>query len=325
MLYLAPLFLLVISYIFGEITVALFRDDNIVAAEKCLIGTFVLLISFEMFYIPAVYFSIPFHITCRMFSLFLLAVIVLALLFNGKRMAKNIRINNPVDLKPCIHVLLILAIQIICFFVLMPDKTMDQTIETVNMTLASDSFYGNHPGTGEAYTGGMTVRGVFVSLPYFFSYVYSLFEGNTACFVYRAMPMWSLFLSFICYGLWARLLFENEERIDGKISIFLTGLGLLNLSGMFSKDCIFYSQMFRGFRGETICFVMILPYCIYVLLEMICKKNNKKVIYIIMALLAELTIADHEKCFIPTIACILLGIIMCQCVRFWRWIKCRQL
>lgn len=324
MLYLTPILLLVIAYMYGELVFIIIGDKDSSIAEKCIVGTFLLLITFEIFFAIAMYNSIPFHILCKTYSIFLLLMMILILFALRGRLFKSLLVNNPVNIKPCILVLAMLLIQIACFFVLMPDTNLDQTLETINATIASDAIYSVHPGIGESFNGGMYVRGIFVSLPIFYSYIYSLFDGNTACFVYRAIPSWTLFLSFISYGIWAKFLFNKEEKIEEKISIFLTGLGLLNLSGMFSKDCVFYSQMFRGFRGETISFTVILPYCVYCIIYMINTKTNRKMIYLFLALLAELSIADYEKCFIPTVACVLLCIIIYHINKAWRWFKCRQ-
>lgn len=320
MLYLAPVFLIVIAYIIGELFSGLFKYKEAILAEKCLLGTFLLAIFFEGFVLLAIKEEIPFKALCIAFSVLLLVIIALCVIFVSKRIYKNLEIKDPIDMGPIAMVVSIFAVQCICFFVFMPDAASDYTVELVNTTLYSNEIYTLNPGTGEVLQG-MTFRGKIVSLPVFYAYISTLFGGNVSCLIYRAIPIWSLTLNFICYGLWAIYLFKNDERRQIKVAIFLTSLGVLNICGMFSKNCIFYNQMFKGFNGETICFSVIIPYCIYCALYMISNKVNNKWINILLALVCSIALTDYQKGFVPTIIVVLICCSIHLVNRIRRWIK----
>lgn len=324
MLYLAPIFLLVISYLLGELFTSVIRDNQIGIAERCLVGTFIFFTVFEAFNLVTIKLEGSFKIMSIAFTIFLLAIILVCGVFIAKKIYEHLEVKNPINIKPILIIACVIFVQVICFFILMPDTEGDCTVSTVNTTLMSDRIYENHPEMGDTFEYGITFRGKLVALPIMYSYIKTLFSGSTVCLVYRAIPIWTLLLSFICYGIWAKYLFKKDENVDIKVVLFLMGLGLLNMCGIFSKNCIFYNQMFRGFRGETIVFAVIAPYCLYCLLYMVNTKTNKKWIYIFLSLLAEITIADFQKGFIPTIISLLVFILLHHVARLWRWIKCRQ-
>lgn len=323
MIYLAPLFLIVISYFFGELFCFIIRDEKSNIAEKTIIGTILMLLSFEGFSLVTIKMVSSFKFTCFLYSIFLLLVVLLAIIVTHKKIFDSIRIRNLIDVKPIIAVVIIFMLQVFAFFILMPDTSLDYTLETVNTTIASDLIYENHPGLGDTFKYGITFRGKIVALPIFYAYLKTLFNGNTACFIYRAIPIWSLILNMLCYGVWAGHLFIKTANYKYKISVFLLGLGALNLCGMFSQNCIFYNQMFRGFRGGTICFSFLLPYCIYCLFSMANTKKNNKWIYIFLALICSLTLTDYEKGFIPIVLSVFLGIAAYHVNKLGRWIQRR--
>lgn len=334
MLYLAPIFLLVIAYLTGEILSTILRDKNSNIAEKCLIGTFALLVIFEGFVLVAQRINLSFNRMCIFYSVLLILIVAINAVFLSKRIYENLVVKEPISIEPIVMIVVIILIQVAGFFILMPDVTADYTLETVNTTIVSDSIYKYNPGTGKVFQNGLTLRGGIVTLPIFYAYLEKVFNhvsisgndftGNIACLIYRAIPTWGLLLSFICYGTWANYLFKKDKRIQLKVAIFLTGLGLLNICGMFSKNCIFYNQMFRGFRGETICFSVIIPYAIYCLMKMINNKNNVKWINVLLALLCTVMLVDYQKGFVPTVIAILICIAIHFINRLGRWLKCRQ-
>lgn len=323
-MYLAPVFLLVISYVFGELYWLVTGKKEMGVTEKCIVGTFLLLLSFELGNLLSIKTQTSFESLCDIYSIFLLIVVLLAAILLSKDIYKHLYVSEPVDVLPSLAVLAVLLLQFACFFYLMPDLTSDYTLETINTTIESNLIYENHPGMGETFQYGITFRGKLVSLPIFYAYLSTLFTGEKASFLYRAIPIWTLLISYIVYGLWANILFKKENRKKVMIAMFLVGVGIINLSGMFSKNCIFYNQMFRGFRGETIIFTTILPYCVYCIFKLLEDRKNDRWLNIVLALAASVALADYQRGFLPCVISIIVCVLIYLTGKIWRWIKCRQ-
>lgn len=325
MVYLAPLFLIIISYIMGSLLCTGVKDKPVHPAEVCIIGTMSVLLLWEAIILPSIKLLASFAVVSVTYSIILIGIVVLSLILARKFIAQNMRVSEPISPVPVIIIGIILGIQIAFFFLFYPDRNYDFTLETVNTTLESDLIYENHPGMGSTFLYGITFRGKIVTFPLFIAYLAKLFPGNVPCLVYRSIPTWTLFCSFMVYGLWAKALFTEDKQGKKKGTFFLLGVGLLNIFGSFSKDCIFYYQMFRGFSGDTFCYTVLIPYAVYRSFQLFYNKKYGSVIYIMMVAMTCLCVTDVKKGFVPMIICMVISGIVALGYRIRRWLKCRQL
>ena len=259
MAYFAPLFLIIIAYLLGSLVQAVFRDKNSKLPETILVGTLMLLLLWEAVILPSIKLLASFQIVCKVYSGLLLLLVAASVIAAGKRMAEQLRITRVYDIWPIAGAIGVMALQIVFIFMLVPNLNRDFTVETVNTTLVSDLIYENHPGMGETFEYGITFRGKLVTLPLFYAYLVQVFGGTAAAMVFRVVPIWLLLLNALAYWNLGNHVFRKEENEWNRSFIVVIGIGLLNIFGSFAENCIFYYQLHRGFRGETMIYGVFLP------------------------------------------------------------------
>jgi hypothetical protein len=177
---------------------------------------------------------------------------------------------------------------------------------------------------GTTFTYGITFRGKIVTLPLFYAYLATIFQGEIPALIYRCVPFWSILLSYLGYFLWANVLFGKEEKKIEKIAVFLGGIGLLNLSGSFSDSGIFYNQMERGFRGETFLFAVWIPFVVYLCYQIYVSKRYHAIVYLVLVVLTGLCITDVQKGMVPILFAVIISTLVMVGFRVGRWIRCRK-
>lgn len=321
MVYLAPVFLILIAYVLGELITSVLRDLSSSIAEKCLIGTFVLLLSWEGIVLPSIKLLLPFSFVCKIFSLFLILILLVTGTILGKRIYKNLYVKEPLVLYPISLIVAILIVQIFVICIVKPDITYDFSVETVNTTLNTDLIYEHNPLTGGVYEYGMSLSGKVVTLPLLYAYLTRLFGCSASYLVYRGMSIWSLFLSFMGFSLWPLILFVKNEKRALKTAIFLVGVGLLNLSSLFSSECIFSNVIYKGFAGETLVFAVVEPYIIITYYKGFSERKWQCYCYIVLALLSTIMMTSYERGLIPCIISLILCILISVVSHVRRWIN----
>lgn len=280
--------------------------------------------------LPAIKMVASFSLVSRIYSGLLLAIFILTVVFCNKEIRKQWK-AAPIHITGLFPLLsILLVIQIGFLTRLVPDVSGDFTVETVNTTIQSDLIYENHPGMGDTFAYGITFRGKLVSLPLFYAYLKELFSFgevfpcHASVIVYRMIPIWGLLLSYLVYGLWAGVFFGRTDQGGRRAVLFFIGLGVIILFGSYSEDSIFYYQMYRGFRGETLVFAVLIPYAIYLCWQIYCNKKYVSVIYLIMTGITTLILTDYQKGFMPFI----MAFLICSLVAagYWlrRWLHCRN-
>lgn len=325
MICLVPLFILIITYMAGELITWILKDKKRNICEKCLIGTFFIFVIWELFTVVAIKIKLEFKLVAYFYTAFLLAIVVLAAFVSIKKLVAGNFLNNPIDKWIVAFVLATIVLEVICIIFVVPDNTGDYTVETVNTTLSTNTIYNYNPMTGARFANEMTFRGKLVSLPLFYAYLAYLFSGNVPFLVYKCITVWGILLKTMCFFLWGKTLFGKSEQRDRQIAFFVVGLGILNLCGLFSVKSIFYYQIFRGFRGEAICHGILIPYCLYAYYMVVTEKQVKNIAYLIMAVAATIAMVDIQKGLMPCLFSLIICLLITGGYRFRRWIKCRRL
>ena len=323
MVYLAPVFLIIISYLAGELFCKIFCDNTKNLVEKCLIGTLFVLISWGLYVTIMRGFTDSFSSIAWSYSVFLLALFTAALLFSWKNIKKNLEVKNVSSLWPVVICLSIILVQFLAIALVKPNAVYDYTLETVNTTLATDNLFDYHPGMGILVEYAVSDRGKLVTLPLFYAYLSKIFGGHPARIVYMMIPMWGILLNFMVYGLWADGLLEDDKEKGSKKTLFLVGLGLLNIGGLFVNESVFYYIMEKGFTGKSICYNMIIPYMIYLAYNIVVKKRYKDIIYLLMAVGSTVAITDIQTGLVPALICLAVMTIIALVYKIGGMIKWR--
>lgn len=324
MIFLVPIFIIIITYMTGELITWAFRDSKKSTCEKCLIGTFGLLIIWELMTVIAIKRDIAFALLCRAYTIVIALIVVLSVLSSIKKMVSGGFFADPLSKSFVISITTIIVLQIVAIAFIMPDNSRDYTVETVSTTLYTDSVYKFNPITGNEFVTDMSFRGKLVSLPLFYAYLVSLFDCDISLLVYKSITVWSILLNAMCYYLWGMALFKDSEKRQMKMAFFVVGTGILNISGLFSSNSIFYYQIMRGFRGETLCFGVVIPYCLYAFYNIASVKSKKTIVYLLMAIVSTIALIDIYKGLVPCIIAMLICVGIMAGYRIRRTILCRR-
>ena len=322
MAFLLPVFLITVSYLCGRTLQGVFeeRKNNCLpkAGETCLIGMFALLLLWEILVLPAIKLMLSFRLLTQVYSILLLLICARGAITCSRELGK-FRVAKPMDLRSpaAVFAILVFLVQVVSYFLFYPDTTNDMTVETVVTTLSSDLIYENHPLMGSTFKYGITFRGKLVSLPLFYAYLKLISDSRAVLIVYRVAPFMSLLMNYTVYGLWIDQFTEQaQDRSRMKALCFLV-LGVLNMSGSFSHDSIFYFLIHRGFRGETVVFGAVLPYILYLCFRIFIYHENRKILWLLMALAVTVPLVDVQRGLLPCGICvvILLLIVLAGTVR----------
>lgn len=330
MYWLLPAFLLFASYLMGSLMKKLLHDSELKIPEAVLVGTLLIFLLWEFLVLPAIKLVASFAVVSRIYSGLLLAIFLLSFVFCKKEIKKQWKTASIHVSGLALAVILLFVMQIGCFLILTPDVSGDFTVETVNTTIQSDLIYENHPGMGDTFTYGITFRGKLVSLPLFYAYlkelfsVGELFPCHASVLVYRIIPVWGLLLSYMVFGLWADVFFGKMDMSGNRAALFFIGLGFINIFGAYSEDSIFYYQMYRGFRGETLVFAVLIPYAIYLCWQIYGNKKYLSIIYLIMTGITTLVLTDYQKGFMPFVLVFFICSLVAAGYRLRRWLHCRN-
>ncbi len=309
MVYLLPVFLLGEGVLLGRLLRLIFKKDvRMSLAEDCLIGTCGMLLIWQLFMMPGIKCNLSFSLLCRIYSgvLFVCAC-VSALIAPGREVRSSKGENN---LWIILIAALIFCLQIAFYFAFVPDREGDFTLETVNATLQSGRIYMNHPATGQAFVQDMSFRGKLVTLPLFYAYLCRLVPDASLQVVCRAVPVWILALSYMAYSAWMDVFFSKSDKEGLLRGVGYTIIGLLNIGGSFSGNGIFYYQLHRGYRGETLVYSVLLPFFIYLIYRACSNKKPIWFIYSCVVFLTSFCVVDIQKGAAP----LLLGFAVCSLI-----------
>lgn len=292
MVFIAPVLLITIAYIIGSLPMKLLTRGDCGPGERSLIGTLFMLLLWECIMLPGIKMLASFDLLCRFYAGILLILVMISIIVCRKDLVKDIVFKNLQLLVPAIILIVLFAVQ--CAYVLnvYPDIAMDYTAETVNTTLESDLIYENNPYMGDTFVHGITFRGKVVTLPLFYAFLARATGLKATVTVFRMVPIWVLLLSMIAFGLLGKVMFPSKEK---QPLYFVIGMGILNLFGVFSRNCSFFYSMRKGFAGETFLTAVLLPIQLYAMVKLGAGKDKSKFILLGILLLTSLVVVDITK------------------------------
>ena len=149
----------------------------------------------------------------------------------------------------------------------------DIVLETVLSTIQSDSLYVTHPLTGRVMEGGMITSKKIITIPLFYAGIIQMTGLDAQVFLYIVLGTVVLLCSYYAHA----LLFSQVTNLSRtKLYIFWSIFGLLVLAGDYHKDVIAYKLLYQGYEGSTICFGVILPYLLYLIVAWYRKESEEE-------------------------------------------------
>ena len=149
----------------------------------------------------------------------------------------------------------------------------DIVLETVLTTIQSDSLYVTHPLTGQVMEAGMISSKKILTSPLFYAGVVQMTGVDTEIFLYFVMGVMTLVCSYYASAL---LFSQVSSNTRSKRYIFWIMMGLLILSGDYHSGVISYKLLYQGYEGNTICFAVILPYLLYLIVSWYRKESEEE-------------------------------------------------
>ncbi len=292
MVFLIPVILLTISYIIGSLPMKFFATKEDGPGVRSLIGTLFMLILWECLMLPGIKMLASFDLLCRFYAGILLILSIVSMILCRKELVQSLVFKNLKLLWPSILFLVVFSLQCIYILNVFPDIATDYTVETVNTTLESDLIYENNPYMGSTFQYGITFRGKLVTLPLFYAFLTKVTGLKATVVVYQIIPIWALLLSMLSFIQLGKALFSDKERYP---LYFATGIGILNLFGVFSRNCIFFYRMRKGFSGESFLISIFYPLLLYGLMRLGMDKEKKAFFVIGTLLLSSLVVVDYTK------------------------------
>ncbi len=177
---------------------------------------------------------------------------------NSKRCFKSIKISK-YDM-----VLLLIILSLIPFFYLFqPDSGSDAILETMQTVIHTNSIFEYDPLTGSYLNEIPVLSQKLFILPYFYAFFSEITGVAPYLFLYRIVPVWVLLLLFLVTGLWADRLFDQDKASEKRIFYGVTALLYLFGNTLFTSQP--YLLFHRGYTGETIISLVLIPFLFYLI------------------------------------------------------------
>ncbi len=183
----------------------------------------------------------------------------------------------------------------------------DMTLETVQSFLDTNALYEMNPLTGQMYEAGVPLRIRILCLPALYAMLCTLFDVSAQTVVWTVMPVYHLLCAYLVYYLLGRRLFPDKQ-VQRVIFLILAALVLAQGTYAYGADGL--GLMYRGFRGESVRSVVLLPYVIWALLE-------RKWLCIIPAVAAEACIVwTLYGMGVSVPVTVIFALVLCGCAFF---------
>ena len=139
----------------------------------------------------------------------------------------------------------------------------DIVLETVNTTVSTGTMFTYHPLTGMIMDSGMITSKKIITLPLFYAVFVDFFGIEAKYFLYLVVDVMVLGCSYYACAL---LLNKVTVLTRSKMYAYWLVYGLLILAGDYHKSTLAYRLLYQGYEGITICFGVMIPYLLYVIL-----------------------------------------------------------
>ncbi len=242
--------------------------------ETYLIGFFFLFFLQGVVLVPCIFLNIDFLSACYMLMAVMGVVLILGLAMAAVTSIKGKAIEDNAGKRKAVWrkkdkllymgmmlVFVLLVVRMIMGLYILRD---DIVLETVNTTVRTGTMFTYHPLTGSVMDGGMITSKKIVTLPLFYAAFVQIFGVEALHFVYLAVNVLVLGCSYFACAL---LLNKVTVLSRSKMYAYWLVYGLLLLAGDYHKSTLTYRLLYQGYEGMTICFGVLMPYLLYVILS----------------------------------------------------------
>ena len=265
---------MVLPYMAGYSCKSIFRWKETNQIETYLIGFFFLFFLQGVVLVPCVFLNMDFLTACSILMAVLGVVFVLGLLIAVGSAIKAKRAEGEPEKRKVpwkkkdkflfigmLWVCVLLIVRMIPGLHILRDDTI---LETVNTTVRTGTMFTHHPLTGMVMDGGMITSKKIVSLPLFYAAFVQFFGIEAKYFLYLVVNILVLGCSYYACA----LLFDKVTMLTrSKMYAYWLVYGLLLLAGDYHKNALTYRLLLQGYEGTTICFGVMMPYLLYVILS----------------------------------------------------------
>lgn len=233
--------------------------------ETYLIGFFFLFFMQGVIFVPCVFANLSYRMATMGIFALQGVLVVLALVFFLLNLKKKKEKADPTYSKKdqffMVTAVLIFVANVVRMAMSSHVLREDMMLETVKTTVQTRTMFQYHPLTGCMMEAGMISSKKIVTLPLFYSSFVSMTGIDAQLFLQVVVGAFVLALSSLSASLiYTRVAAVNQK----KLHLFWSIYGLLVLAGDYHPATLSYRILKQGYLGETICFAVILPYLLYV-------------------------------------------------------------
>ena len=322
--------LLFLPYPAGLILNIITRQKETNQIETYLIGFFSLFLLQGVVFSLHSFVGLPFELTCKIFTYASLAIVFVGIILIIFVYRKNIKSSiEKMTLKKeekLVFILMLTAIALVVVRVcsIYDFGRDDIMLETVRVNSLTGTVNMYNPLTSRPYELGIINSRKIITLPVYYTYWCITFGIEDRMLLYIVCTLQTLAcLLFACKCAMSTILKTNK-----KIYTFLMFVGVLLLSGDYFKGAVGYKVLWNGYRGETIVVAVMLPYLIYVIMDMYkiekgeygpskWKYRISRVFRILLTLFASVFITEFTTGAVLIALC-LATVIVCCTVKYGR-------
>ena len=242
--------------------------------ETYLIGFFFLFFLQGVVLVPCVFLNQDFTTACNVLMAVLGVVLILGLLMEVVAVVKAKKDGDVAEKRKTawrkkdkflyIGMMLVFVLLIVRMIPGIHILREDIVLETVNTTVETGTMFMYHPLTGMMMDGGMITSKKIVTLPLFYAAFVQFFGIEAYYFLYLVVNVLVLGCSYYACA----LLFDKVATVNrSKMYAYWLVYGLLLLSGDYHKNTLGYRLWYQGYEGITICFGVMVPYLLYIILS----------------------------------------------------------
>jgi len=266
--------LFILPFAAGSICKGILRWKETNQIETYLIGFFFLFFLQGVIFVPCVFLKLPFSLAANLILGIMAALFGVGtaiVLMNQKRIEQTVNTEEKKRLPWRKGDKFLFAIMLIVFGLLVVRIVLgldilrdDITLETVNTTLKTSTMYEYHPLTGMKMDGGMIASKKIVTLPLFYAALSHVLGLDAKIVLYLIVNI----LVLICAYYASALLFTKvANAARTKLYVYWTIYGMLILAGDYQDTTLAYRLLYQGYEGITICFGVLIPYLLYIILS----------------------------------------------------------
>ena len=257
----------------GYVIRHIFRWKETSQIETYLTGFFFLFFMQGVIFVPCVFLHLSFEparmILAAFFALVLLCSFIFLLLDIKKGKFKKSPGPSSSGVTKKEKLYFIFAVTVFCLVVMRMIFSQsllreDMTLETVRTTVATKTMFEYHPLTGQKMDAGLIASKKIITLPLLYSGIVSLTHADAWLFLNVGMGL----MIYIASAFAVSLVYQKMTMFSRKnMFLLFVFYSLLILSGDYHQVTLSYKILYQGYLGETICFAVILPYLLSVVID----------------------------------------------------------